>query len=203
MDDVVLDVAAIEGSKCLVVDASIAGSAGKEKPGNTVLSILTPKNCRDTLNAVRRLGFSITMTPEIMKEWDDHQGSFATEWRAAMRRAGRIEMRASCNDESLRNSILSMAEQKVGKVKITHDVCLIMLKDCHLLEAALATDKIIFALDEKARNPMKITAQVVKEIQSVVWVNPDKAEEEAIAWLEAGANPEEHRQLGFQQNAVQ
>lgn len=199
MDEVVLDVALANASRRLVVDASIAGSAGKEKPANTVLLVSTPKNCRDVLNAVRRLGFSITMTPEIIKEWDDHQGSFALAWRVAMRTAGRVEMRASCHDETLRNSILSMAEQKVGNVKITHDVCLIMLKDCHLLEAALATDNIVIALDEKARKPMKITAQVVEDIRPVVWVNPDKVDEEVITWLEGGAEPEPHRQLGFQQ----
>jgi hypothetical protein len=200
LEDVVSEEAVVDVSKRLIIDASIAGAAGKERPegiAQAETTLLTRKNCRDVLSAVRRLGFTITMTPEIKQEWDDHQRSFALTWRVAMVRAGRLELNASCHSEKLRDAIMGVAGQKIGKIKITQEVCHIMLKDCHLLEAALATDNTIIALDEKARKPLKTTAQVLEKIQSIVWVNPDKPEEEAIAWLEAGAEPDKHRQLGF------
>jgi hypothetical protein len=200
LEDVVSEEAVVDVSKRLIIDASIAGAAGKERPADAVYAettVLTPKNCRDVLNAVRRFGFRMTMTPEIVQEWDDHQGSFALAWLVAMRTADRIEIRDSCHNEDLRNRVIEMAGQKIGQTKITEEICQIILKDCHLLEAALTTDKVILALDEKARKPLKTTAQVVEEISPIVWVNPDKPEEGTIAWLEAGAEPEKHRQLGF------
>lgn len=202
MENSVTEEAAADASKCLVIDASIARAAGKEKsvdesPEET--TVLTPMNCREVLEAVRALGFRIMMTPEIEQEWNDHQGLFATGWRAAMRTSRKIERRASCRREDLRGAILKVAGQKIGITTMTEEVCHIMLKDCHLLEAALATDNIVIALDEKARKPLKITAQVVEDMRLIVWVNPDKPEETVIAWLEAGAEPETHRRLGFQQ----
>jgi hypothetical protein len=200
LENAVTEKPVVDASKSLIIDASIARAAGREKPADIIpkeTTVLTPINCREILDAVRKLGFRIMMTPEIEQEWNKHQGSFATGWRAAMRTARKIDRRASCRREDLRSAILKIAGQKIGTITMTNEVCRIMLKDCHLLEAALATDKIIIAVDEKARKPMKITAQVIEDIQLIVWVNPDKAEEEAIAWLEGGAEPEPHRQLGF------
>lgn len=205
MENVIPEDPTSETLKRLIVDASIARAAGRERTAELPLLdtiVTTPKNCRDLLNAVLRLGFRMTMTPEIVREWDDHQGSFALGWRVAMRTAGKIEIRPSCRSGELREAITGMAGQQIGKVRVTEDVCRIMLKDCHLLEAALETDKIILALDEKARNPMRTTAQVIEAIRQIVWVNPDKPEEQAIAWLEAGATPEKHRQLGFRHERV-
>ncbi len=77
-----------------------------------------------------------------------------------------------------------------------------MLKDFHLLEAALVTDRTVIALDEIVRALFGTACQTMGQIKSVVWVNPDKAEEQPLVWLEEGAEPEPHRQLGFQQDAT-
>ncbi|MCA6525250.1 MAG: hypothetical protein IM570_04450, partial [Pseudanabaena sp. M179S2SP2A07QC] len=61
---------------------------------------------------------------------------------------------------------------------------------------AIATDKIIISLDEKARNPFDKAAQSIKELNEIMWVNPDKPEENALLWLENGASKEKQRQLG-------
>lgn len=191
-------------SRRLVIDASIAHAAGDEKTLNSPdlgTIIVVPNNCRDVLNAVRRVGFVMVLTSEIVREWNEHQSRFSLAWRIAMTQASKTEV-VSHSDEKLRNDLMEMAERKVGQSKITEDVCRIMLKDCHLLEAALAADGIVLALDDKVRHHFRIVAEVIAEIREVVWVNPDKAEEEAIAWLEAGAGPELHRQLGFRQNST-
>ena len=71
------------------------------------------------------------------------------------------------------------------------------LKDFLLIKAALGTDKIIVSLDEKARKPFKIAAIQVNELKDIVWINPDKIEEEKpIEWLENGAEAESDRLLG-------
>lgn len=71
-----------------------------------------------------------------------------------------------------------------------------MLKDFHLLGAALETDQIIISLDETIRGLFKRASQQVGEIRNIIWVNPDKTtEEHPIAWLQNGAPPEPHRRL--------
>ncbi len=181
-------------NKALIVDASIAGAAGQEEA-----SYPTSKNCRDLLSAVLDSLHKIVMTPEIRQEWDDHQQSFATRWLVAMERKAKIELHTSLRDEGLRDKMTNLIGQQIGRNKITQEACAIMLKDCHLLEAALKSDKIILSLDNKARFHFKVVSDKIEDISAILWVNPDKAEEEAITWLEAGAEPEAHRQLGFRQ----
>ena len=72
-----------------------------------------------------------------------------------------------------------------------------MLKDVHLIEAALVTDRTVIALDETVRRLFSTACQTIGQIKIVVWVNPDKSEEQAFVWLKEGAEPEPHRQLGF------
>ena len=78
-----------------------------------------------------------------------------------------------------------------------------MLKDVHLIEAALATDSTVIALDEIVRALFGAACQTIGQMKSIVWINPDKPEEQILLWLENGAEPEKSRQLGFQQDAVQ
>lgn len=72
-----------------------------------------------------------------------------------------------------------------------------MLKDTHLIEAAIATDRIIVSLDETVRILFKVAAQRVGELRLIMWANPDQPEEGCIIWLESGARTERKRQLGF------
>ena len=53
-----------------------------------------------------------------------------------------------------------------------------MRKDFHLLEAAWATDQTIISLDETIRQLFARAAQRVGEIRDIVWVNPERTEEE-------------------------
>ncbi len=68
-------------------------------------------------------------------------------------------------------------------------------KDLRLVEAALAADNSIAALDDTVRRAFRKAANSVGEIRRIVWVNPAKTEERPIAWLEEGAKIESTRQL--------
>ena len=182
-----------DADKVLVIDASIAGAAGQEEA-----TYPTSKNCRTLLRSVLKSSHKIVMTPEIQREWNAHQKSYALEWRSTMNAKKRLVPLHVPEDAELRASIAALEGQRVGAVVLLEAECRIMLKDCHLLEAALETSNIILALDDRARLHLRVAASVVKKIRSIVWVNPDKAEEGAIAWLEEGAEPEKHRQLGFE-----
>jgi hypothetical protein len=95
---------------------------------------------------------------------------------------------ASCRDDRLRDSI--------GRVAASENERLAMDKDCHLIEAALACDRTVISLDEARRRGFARAADSVAQLTTIVWVNPDRDDEEAIVWLEAGALPERKRQLG-------
>ena len=71
-----------------------------------------------------------------------------------------------------------------------------MQKDFHLLDAALATDQTIISLEEIIRGLFARATQRVGEIRDIVWVNPERMEEEEpLVWLQNGAPPDDHRKL--------
>jgi hypothetical protein len=72
-----------------------------------------------------------------------------------------------------------------------------MLKDVHLLEAALTTDKLIISLNEVDRKRFQAIAQKIGEIRALIWVNPVLVEEQCIVWLENRCPAEKQRQLGY------
>ena len=74
-----------------------------------------------------------------------------------------------------------------------------MLKDCLLIEAALATDKIVISLDEKVRRYFNQASVTVKNRKVILWINPDKSEDKAITWLQDDAKIEPARLLGHEQ----
>ena len=71
----------------------------------------------------------------------------------------------------------SIISEKIQVECKDSDVLAIVLKDCHLLEAALATDSRIASLDEKARHQCAELAVAIEEMRAIIWVNPDVPEE--------------------------
>ncbi len=70
-----------------------------------------------------------------------------------------------------------------------------MLKDAHLIEAALATDSRIASLDETVRGHFSRLAASFAPLRRIMWVNPVTEGEKAVEWLEAGAKAERARRL--------
>ena len=129
------------------------------------------------------------MTREISDEWKRHQSRFAFEWRVSMDARRRTDRIDPPEDKELRDKVTNTASDE--EMKLRH-----MEKDLHLLQAALATDQTIISLDETIRGLFKRASQQVGEIQSIIWVNPDRTtEEQPITWLQNGAPPEAHRRL--------
>ncbi len=169
-------------SRRLVIDASIVHAAGPE--GAT---FPTSKNCRDFLEAVRTICHQVVMTPEIRDEWKLHLSRFSRKWRVSMEAKKKVYRPGSLVDDELRAKICRAASSQKERSA--------MSKDTLLIEAALATDCAIAALDDTARRAFRKAASSVREIGRIVWVNPDKSDERAITWLEKGARMERTRQL--------
>ena len=69
-------------------------------------------------------------------------------------------------------------------------------KDVHLVEAALATDRLITSQDERVRSALRTASNNVGELKRIVWVNPTRGDEKPVDWLREGAKTEERRLLG-------
>ncbi|WP_017718303.1 hypothetical protein [Kamptonema formosum] len=171
-------------SQLLVIDASVANAAGGEEATHP-----TAKHCRDFLLAVLDICHRVVMTPDIRDEWTKHESNFARTWRRQMVAKKKLEYRA---DIQTNEELWKQIEGTAGLDSEREA----MFKDFHLIEAALATDKTVISLDERVRRLFGQAAGLVPEIRDIVWVNPDRPEEEPIEWLRAGGIAESERRLG-------
>src|SRR5262245_37230002 len=118
---------------CLVIDASIARAAGSldSKHPTGIL-------CRDFLMKLRGVCHRMTWTAAIKTEWDGQQSPFALTWRVSMERLGKLR----------RVVPESQLPEEIKECKVDAGVEAKMIKDCHLVEAALATDSRVASLDD-------------------------------------------------------
>lgn len=169
----------------LVVDTSVAAASGYKQTKSP------PKSecCRNFLMALQACGHSITMNKEILNEWKEHESGFARKWRLEMTRAHRVHS-TKFHDVILQENILALAVSEKHDDEMRKDIC--------LLKAALGTDRRIVSLDENtARRYFTQAAQTIPKLQEIVWVNPDKPDEEPIEWLKADAPADDFRMLGY------
>ena len=171
--------------KCLVIDTDIARSAG----GLDALEGRS-KSCRDFLTAVLETDHKVVTTEATRIEWHKHQSRFTKTWFVSMIARRKVCWIEAPADEELREKVVHAATSEKKRDA--------MLKDIHLLEAALPTDKIVISMDETVRHCFREIAQVVSILKPIVWVNPCIHAEISITWLKNGAIVEKERQLGQQ-----
>jgi len=168
-------------SRRLVIDASVASAASsKEHP----VSIA----CRDALAAVLNTCHRMVMTNDISDEWGRHQSGFSLRWRRSMNARKKIIRVEVARNDALRARLAELQLDRQTRENV--------LKDVHLVEAALATDHAILSLDRSARNGFKLAAKGVGLFRQLVWLVPSSPEHKTVEWLEQGAVPEKKRTLG-------
>ncbi len=159
-------------SKRLVIDASVSSAAGLAmKPDS--------RRCREFLQEVLHISHRATMTPLLRAEWNRHQSLFAARWLAEMTSKAKVEAIADIRNEELRAEVPETVSAQ---------------KDLHLVEAALATDKIVISLDDRARTELAVHAAA-----EVMWVHPVDEGGHLIYWLRSGAAPVTEWKLGHRQ----
>ena len=157
-------------SKLLVVDASIVSR--NEYP--------VSKQCRELLYAILEICHRVILTPEIKEEWDLHQMQFVRQWRRRMMAKKKLVIQSS--------SSLAALKDKITKVEKDPTKLEAMMKDSHLIEASLRANKIILSLDDSARDAFSSISIKIKEIKSILWLNPKHECDDTInQWLEDGA----------------
>ena len=164
----------------LVIDADVAKSAGESEH-------LTSRACRKFLEAVLNVGHRVVMTDAIREEWHRHMSPYSRKWQTRMWGRRRVDFIEGERDEQLRQRIDGA---------VTRDQKAIVAKDIHLIEAAIATDRLITSRDKRARRAFGDAADAMSELRRVVWVDPTCDGEKPIDWLQNGAQAEARRRLG-------
>ena len=167
-------------SRQLVIDASVAGSAGgSEHPVSSA--------CRVFLEVVSEVGHRIVMTDPIRAEWQCRPSIFSAVWLGQMTRRKMVVEIIGERTEALRERVYAslLPDQKAA-----------VAKDLHLIEAAISTERLVTSQDERARRAFAQASEGVSELKQIVWVNPTRTGESPIDWLRNGAQDEQHRRLG-------
>ena len=127
-----------QGSRRLVIDADVMRSAGEtDHPISSA--------CRRFLETVLDVGHHVVMTDAILEEWRHHMSKYSRIWRRRMY-GRRLVIQIEVNDETLRGRI---------DAAVHRDQKAIAEKDVHLIEAAIATDRLVTSQDESARGVFK------------------------------------------------
>jgi hypothetical protein len=87
--------------------------------------------------------------------------------------------------------------QALAELAPSASIAAIVLKDCHLIEAALATDCRIASLDDRARGHFARLVAAISVLEAVLWVNPAAPDEQVLDWIERGARDERRRRLAY------
>lgn len=183
-----------KASRRLVIDASVARSA-------TLSGNPTSTACRELLQVIYDVCHRIVLSAEIYREWERHalqartsadlqRVRFLANWMVAMsrRKGGKILRPRVDRDETLRAKINRLGLPGNARREITEDL--------HLVEAALAFDRIIVSRDDAARALFQSVAGDCPEIEKVLWCNPVDLGQEALEWLRTGARNVKAWQLG-------
>lgn len=170
----------------LVIDADVlSGATEMQHPDSS--------NCRKFLESVRDNQHILVLTDKIIEEYKNNESKYSRRWRKDMYQKGLFEVFKINDNEKIERKLYKfdlIGDQKKTTVS-EKDYKLMLekrkeraLKDCHLIDAALKTDKIIASNDDKARDVFSIAAVKAKALRTLFWVNPKKIAAELIIWLE-------------------
>lgn len=159
----------------------------------------TATACREFLQEVLSVCHRVILTREIDREWqyaaleihskaDEVRSRFLVRWMFAMSSKGKLLRVSVAQDTSLRDHIHHMGLPEQDRQTISEDL--------HLLEAALAFDRIVVSRDDAVEGLLRGITRNCRQIRKVVWCNPVGAGDEALEWLRSGARPVKVWHLG-------
>jgi len=142
-------------SKLLVVDASVAHSAGEtEHPVSSC--------CRDALISIRDICHRLIITEAIQEEWHRHMSSFARKWLVSMYAKKKVH---KCEAAHLGH----VNEACVGLSGVEQDG---LRKDLFLIEAACVGDGIVVTRDEVVQTIWDKCHDRLHAPKPIRWINP-------------------------------
>jgi hypothetical protein len=172
--------------KRLVIDTNIATSSGESgKP--------EAKICKNLLDGVKDSGHILVMTDRIKGEWLREGSKYAKIWLGQMMPNQVCTINLAIDNPTLSEKCKEI--EKIIKSVTDADERKAMLEDFLLIEAALATDKIIVSHDHEARGFFVKLSQTVPELQLIMWKSPWK--QDTKRWVKTDAKIQKRYCLGF------
>ncbi len=163
----------------LVVDASIARAAGK---GNRAANPPAPA-CIQALEIIQaQEQLRALFSKEVLDEWYKHASIFATKWLGnlkARKRFERLDVPRWEHSAAVRDAAFDLEGRGEAAV----------LKDLHMVELAMASDRRVVSLDDRQAALLGRLAATVPALGGLHWANPH-SRAEVLPWLERCA-PEE------------
>lgn len=167
--------------KRFIIDSDVIASATEKQEKRAIL-------CRQLLLTMYDTQHEVLLTPGIRREWENRYPGFAQSWAAKMKQKGLLPEIEQDPDSGLAAQIQAL--------EVTPEVAAIMLKDCHLLEAALVAGKAVFSQDDSAYVHFYDASDKIARLRSIMWANPERPEDACVAWLKPGARQEDRRCIG-------
>jgi rRNA-processing protein FCF1 len=141
-------------SKLLVVDTCVLRAAGES--GHPVASA-----CREYLSAILRICHRTALSKALQKEWRRHMNSMSAKWLTSMFARRKIQW---ITPSPLKYDAHGLSKSDRAEVE----------KDCPLMEAALAADRIIVTNDKELDRILTKTAAGIRLREQFRWLYPQE-----------------------------
>ena len=164
----------------LVVDASVATSAGEENERG--------EGCHEVLQEILRICHRVTMTEAIEEEWREHSHKFARAWLHSMYARRKVDWVVPKVDKSLESRIVWALPRKNDQDTAR--------KDLHLIQAAIKTDRIVLSADKAARDCFREATAKVHQLRRIEWADPTTQSEPIVEQLKTDDKHRKRFSLG-------
>lgn len=145
-------------SRNIVVDTTVVCSAGRTAHP-------VSRACREALEAIKQICHHVVLTPEIREEWREHQGRYFSDWIVSMYSRKKVARLDSVKSRELRRAIdrssMSPTDQEIVE------------KDALIINAALASDRIIVTQDGELTRAMARYPRLESISVRITWINPE------------------------------
>lgn len=154
-----------------IVDTCVAASVGDPTSPRY-------QTARDVVDFLKSGPVGICMTDELLIEWRKHASRYMTRWLASMVSRGRTRHEIDKRVNGYRRALLKIPENQ-GRAAI--------VKDAHLVEAAILHGLGIISLDDRQRKLLRRFVASYELVGKVQWFNPVDQHSECLRWLKDGA----------------
>jgi hypothetical protein len=123
----------------------------------------------------------------IYEEWNNHRSAYANTWL--------MEMFGRKKVDSIEQDLSNNLEDRVREIVTDVYEFETIRKDIHLIQSALAADKVVISLDDNARRAFAGLTNDIRILKEIVWVNPQDSD--FNAWLADGAKADLKKKLSL------
>jgi predicted nuclease of predicted toxin-antitoxin system len=114
---------------------------------------------------MRRICHHVVFTPEIGQEWRDHRSRYFSDWIRSMYSRKKVTELGPIKSDELRRAIERSSMSPTDKE--------IVEKDAFIINAALASDRIILTQDRELNRTMMKYPRLGRISMRIRWINPE------------------------------